>query len=241
MTGPNRSVLAYNLDQLVNLATASRWIVPGDRAVENRIWVTRDSDRARWAPLPPRVRQTLERVRRQLRSGQRARVIVGVRETDPLVELKAAQRITREILDALTRPGTLNIAVGTSANHRIAVEFDIECGQRGDPWVFDVNEVHSATLPDALAVALLLLVKNIPPSQLRRCPYVTGGDACQRIFLAVKAQEWCSTHRIVVRREQLRRSQSERRAALRKSRREWRSTSHSTQNAAEQTPQRRKA
>ncbi len=68
-----------------------------------------------------------------------------------------------------------------------------------------------ARLPDAIVIATLKLLGQIPPGLLRRCAYGQGAGrtarACARVFVARKRQKYCESHRQDARREQLREAQ----------------------------------
>ncbi len=83
---------------------------------------------------------------------------------------------------------------------------------------FTLTRVFLAPLPEAAGIAAMELIGQIPPTSLRRCPYIVAPKgpespkpglpfgACGRVFVAVRRQKYCAAHRAAARAEAMRRA-----------------------------------
>jgi hypothetical protein len=212
------------LDTLVHESTSGEWTLQSEiEPVETITSNTADKEKA--AKLPPHLRRVLNIARDADISnappvdGTVSSVRIDlVRYRAPLDELQEAQLTVRQAVAALHDDWEA---------HRYARDLrsvTVSMGRRDVGWRFR----FAAPLNDALIVAVLKLLGEIPMALVRRCDYPPGPrawrrpgpepDHCKRVFVAKKRQKYCESHRQLVRREQLRAAQLRHRVELKRPR-----------------------
>jgi len=111
------------------------------------------------------------------------------RPADPTADLREAQVRAKAAVEPLSRGDYYTLDVGAAS---------IEVG--GPP----LNTYIYMPLADAVVGTIITAMSLTTPfSAIRRCPYVLpDGSECGRVFVAVRAQQWCRPHGLARRREQ---------------------------------------
>lgn len=148
-------------------------------------------------------------------------------------ELRGAQQAIRQAVEA--------IVSGRLYHRKVTVHLFARYGPRGIPAppiprerVRLVQHLIPEPWPEIAAIAALELLGQVPPTALRRCPYVIAPrgpavaqpdlpfGACGRVFVAQRRQKYCDVHRELARQAALQRAQERFRERHRRARRRLR-------------------
>jgi hypothetical protein len=218
--------LFLQLSSLVEHGTRGAWLPdPLPRTTETV--PVRHTDRALWHQLPARQRVELERARQARQSTARLSRPDDASLYRLLVEAQAS--VYGVINSNWTWLGGASRDFGGAG--RGAGAHRRHAGQDRNPADWGVSEIdisakvtvalyqHApgrlefrttsvARLPEAAIVATMALLSQVQESLLRACPYEESEKSSPpHFFLGVKSQKWCSRHRDIVRRDQLRAAQ----------------------------------
>ncbi len=225
------SKLFLQLSSLVEQATRGAW-VPAPLPRTTKTVPVRDTDRASWHRLPASQRGELERARQ-------ARQSTGTlsRPDDAslyrlLVEAQGSVYFminstwtshggaSRDFGGAGQGGDTHHRRAGEDRNpadwvEEIDISANVTVALYNTPGRVEFRATSVARLPEAAIVGTMALLSQVQESLLRACPYKESGTSSPpHFFLGVKSQKWCSRHRDVVRRDQLRIAQDRHRKGM---------------------------
>ena len=125
------------------------------------------------------------------------------RPSDPTADLRAAQTSAKEAAELLSRGGYYTLRAGAEredGDNAVVRPLRILHAEFSAP---PVNKWIYMPLADAVVMTILTAMSITPFAVVRRCPYsLPDGSRCDRVFVAVRAQQYCRPHGVERRREQ---------------------------------------